>query len=131
MVEERHGWIIAFLLSAPLFFAAHLSHAYASLAFAPFFLAHCAILTLLVYFTRSILPSIVIHAVSDFIVLPIQYGLIGQRLPVSVAPYVVVAILCALAAVPAFRQLAHAVHRSSAHRPASGTDYRMGLAVLC
>ena len=83
LIEERHGWIIAFLLSALLFFAAHLSHAYASLAFVPFFLAHCAILTLLVYFTRSILPSIVVHAVSDFIVLPIQYGLIGQRLPMS------------------------------------------------
>ena len=39
LIEERHGWLIAFLLSALLFFATHLSHAYASLNFLPFFSA--------------------------------------------------------------------------------------------
>lgn len=119
LIEDRHGWLIAFLLSALLFFAAHLSHTYASLAFLPFFLFHCAVLTLLVYFTRSILPSIVIHASSDLIVLPIQYGLIGQGLPMSARPYVIAAILFALAAVPAFRQLARAVGVSTSRRVAS------------
>jgi membrane protease YdiL (CAAX protease family) len=109
LVVERCGWVIAFLLSALLFFVTHLSHAYASLALLPFFFCHCAVLTLLVYFTQSILPSVVIHAASDVIVLPIQYGLIGQQLPSSATPYVVGAVLCAVAAVPAFRQLARSV----------------------
>jgi membrane protease YdiL (CAAX protease family) len=128
LIEERHGWVIAFFISALLFFAAHLfaahlSHAYASLAFLPFFFAHCAILTLLVYFTQSILPSIVIHTASDFIVLPIQYGLIGEQLRPPPHPiYVVVAILCTLAAFPAFRQLAGAFDTSSIHRPATDAN---------
>jgi membrane protease YdiL (CAAX protease family) len=122
LIEERYGWLIAFLLSALLFFATHLSHAYASLNFLPFFLSHCAVLTLLVYFTRSIRPSIVIHAASDLIMLPMQYGLVGQRLPISTGPYVIVAILCALAAVPAFRKLAQAVDLCTDHRLASGGD---------
>ena len=105
-VQARHGWTIAFLFSSTLFLAAHLTHAYSSLAFAPFFLAHCLVLTLLVYCTRSILPSIVIHAVSDFIVLPIQYGFIGRQLPDAAAPYAVVSLFCALAAAAAFWQTA-------------------------
>ena len=48
-----------------LFYLAHLSHAYATLAFVPFFLAHGLTMGLLVFYTRSIVPGIVLHAVSD------------------------------------------------------------------
>ena len=47
-----------------------------TLAFLPFFLAHGLTMGLLVFYTRSIMPGIVLHAVSDFIVLPMQYGVI-------------------------------------------------------
>jgi len=59
-----------------LFYVAHLSHAYATLAFVPFFLAHGLVFGLLVAYTRSIVPGIVLHGVSDFVVLPMQYGVI-------------------------------------------------------
>jgi membrane protease YdiL (CAAX protease family) len=120
-IEEQFGWTTAFVVSAPLFFAAHLTHAYASIAFAPFFLAHCAVLTLLVYFTRSVLPSIVIHTISDFIVLPIQYGVIGQQLPASATSYAAAAFVLALASVPAFACLARA-GRLTASAPAESTE---------
>ena len=72
---------------------------------------------LLVYLTRSILPSVVLHSVADLITIPIQYGLIGH---VSVVPvwesgidsafvtYLVLIVVFGLLAVPAFRRLATA-----------------------
>jgi hypothetical protein len=70
---------------------------------------------LLVYCTRSILPSIVLHAVADAIIIPVQYGLIGnppnglvwetgidRGFVLALAAF----LLCGLAAVPAFRRLA-------------------------
>src|SRR5260370_7502113 len=66
-----------------MFFLTHLGHAYFTLAFLPFFLAMSTVHALLVYFTKSILPSVVLHATADFVVIPVQYGLIGN---LSVAP---------------------------------------------
>ena len=78
-IERRHGWIVAILVTGLVFFADHhFSHAYATLAFLPFFMAVSTLHGLLVYLTRSILPSVVLHAVADFIVLPIQYGVFGN-----------------------------------------------------
>ena len=82
-IQRRHGWIIAILISGVMFFVSHLNHAYVTLAFLPFFLVVSSIHGLLVYLTRSILPSVVLHSVADLITIPIQYGLIGH---VSVVP---------------------------------------------
>jgi membrane protease YdiL (CAAX protease family) len=121
-VERRHGWIVAILLSGVMFFVSHLGHAYVTLAFLPFFLAVSSLHGFLVYLTRSILPSVVLHAVADMIVIPIQYGLIGH---LSVSPvwrtgmdsafitYIVLIGVFGILAVPAFRHLATV---TNAHR---------------
>jgi membrane protease YdiL (CAAX protease family) len=115
MIAPRHGWGVAVLISGLMFFVAHLNHAYVTLAHLPFFLAVSALHGLLVYTTRSILPSIVLHAVADFLFIPVQYGLIGN-IPVSPvwrtgvdAAFVTclaIVLVFGLAAVPAFRRLA-------------------------
>jgi len=114
-VQRRHGWIVAILISGVMFFVSHLGHAYVTLAFLPFFLIVSSLHGFLVYLTRSILPSVVLHAVADMIVIPIQYGVIGH---LSVSPVwktgmdsafitsVVVIVIFGILAVPAFRRLA-------------------------
>jgi membrane protease YdiL (CAAX protease family) len=114
-VQRRHGWIVAVLISGVMFFVSHLGHAYVTFAFLPFFLAVSSLHGFLVYLTRSILPSVVLHAVADMIVIPIQYGVIGH---LSVSPvwktgidsafiaYVVIIVTFGILAVPAFRHLA-------------------------
>jgi membrane protease YdiL (CAAX protease family) len=115
-IERRHGWAPAILVVGLVFFLDHhLSHAYATFAFLPFFLAVSAVHGLLVYCTRSILPSIVLHAVADALIIPVQFGLIGnppnglvwktgldRGFVIALAGF----LLCGLAAVPAFRRLA-------------------------
>ena len=115
-IERRHGWAPAILIVGLIFFLDHhLSHAYATFAFLPFFLAVSTVHGLLVYCTRSILPSIVLHAVADAIIIPVQYGLIGnppnglvwetgidRGFVLALAAF----LLSGLAAVPAFRRLA-------------------------
>jgi hypothetical protein len=91
-----------------LFYIAHLSHAYATLAFVPFFLAHGLVLGLLVYFTRSIVPGMVLHAVSDFIVLPMQYRVIPSAGEWAFVWQGWLSLLAAAATIPAFQQLARA-----------------------
>ncbi|HSP07759.1 MAG TPA: type II CAAX endopeptidase family protein [Acidobacteriota bacterium] len=82
-IQRRHGWPVAILVTGTVFFLDHhFSHAYATFAFLPFFLAVSTLHGILVYTTLSILPSIVLHTVADFIVIPIQYGIIGSP-PVS------------------------------------------------
>jgi membrane protease YdiL (CAAX protease family) len=79
LIERRHGWIVGVLLTGlAFFFDHHFSHAYATFAFLPFFLAISCLHGLLVYQTRSILPSVLLHTVGDFLVIPIQYGMIGH-----------------------------------------------------
>ncbi len=91
-----------------VFYVAHLSHAYATLAFVPFFLAHGLILGLLVFYTRSIVPGIVLHAVSDLIVLPMQYGVIPSAGQWAFVWQGWLSLSAGAAAIPAFRQLAKA-----------------------
>jgi membrane protease YdiL (CAAX protease family) len=115
-IERRHGWTVAILVTGFAFFFDHyLSHAYATFAFLPFFLAVSTLHGLLVYATRSILPSVVLHTVADLIVIPIQYGLVGNPSVASVWTVgtdlsfwilVAMAVIFGLAAVPAFRKLA-------------------------
>lgn len=83
-VQRRHGWTVAILISGFMFFLDHhFSHSYATFAFLPFFLAISALHGLLVKCSGSIRPSAVLHAVADFVVIPILYGLVGSF---SVAP---------------------------------------------
>jgi membrane protease YdiL (CAAX protease family) len=131
-IQRRHGWIAATAITGFMFFMAHhLSHAYATFAFLPFFLAVSALHALLVYFTRSIRPSIILHAAFDFVVIPVQYGLIGTVPSSSVLKTgvdssflveVALVLVFGIAAVQAFRKLAVVTR----HLPAAGQDESVG-----
>lgn len=116
LLERRHGWAVAILATGFVFFLDHhLSHAYATWAFLPFFMLVSALHGLLVYYTRSILPSVLLHASADFLVIPVQYGLVGH---LDFTPawktgvdgmflgVVALVLLSGAASVPAFRRLA-------------------------
>jgi len=105
-VQRHYGWAVGIALVTVLFYLAHLSHAYATLAFVPFFLAHGLALGLLVFYTRSIVPGIVLHALSDFIVLPMQYGVIPSAGQWAFVWQGWLSLLAGAASIPAFRQLA-------------------------
>lgn len=107
-IQRWLGWSVGISLVTILFYFAHLSHAYATLAFVPFFLAHGLVFGLLVLYTRSIVPGIVLHAVSDFIVLPMQYGVIPSAGELAFVWQGWLSLLAGAAAIPAFRQLAKA-----------------------
>jgi membrane protease YdiL (CAAX protease family) len=77
-IQRRHGWTIAILISGIMFFLDHhLSHAYATFVFLPFFLAISVVHGLLVKYSGSIRPSVLLHALADFIVIPVSYSLVG------------------------------------------------------
>lgn len=111
-VERRHGWIVGVLFTGFIFFLDHhFSHAYATYAFLPFFMLVSALHGLLVYFTRSIL----LHALADFLVIPLQYGLIGHLdfSPVwktGIDPVflgiIALVVVSGAASIPAFMRLA-------------------------
>lgn len=107
-IQRRFGWSVGIGLVTILFYVAHLSHAYATLAFLPFFLAHGLVFGLLVLYTRSIVPGIVLHAVSDLIVLPMQYRVIPSAGEWAFVSQGWLSLLAGAAAVLAFRQLAKA-----------------------
>lgn len=114
-IQRRHGWIAAAAITGFVFFLDHyFSHAYATPAFLPFFMAVSAVHALLVYMTGSIRPSIVLHAAFDFAVIPVQYGLIGTLptspvlktgVDASFLVEVAMIVVFGLAAIPAFRKL--------------------------
>lgn len=105
-IQHRFGWPVGISLVTILFYVAHLSHAYATLAFMPFFLAHGLVFGLLVFCTRSIVPGVVLHAVSDFIVLPMQDGVIPSAGQWGFVWQGWLSLLAGAAAIPAFLQLA-------------------------
>lgn len=111
-IERRHGWAVAILLVAGLFYVAHLSHAYATIAFLPFFAAYSILHCALVCLTRSILPSVVLHALGDLVILPIQYGVVELPLGTSYQPYLACVLLFGLAAAPAFQRLVRLTARA-------------------
>ena len=78
-------------------------------AFVPFFLAHGLILGRLVFYTRSIVPGIILHAASDGIVLPMQYGVIPSAGDWAFVWQGWLLLLAGTAAIPAFRALAKAM----------------------
>jgi membrane protease YdiL (CAAX protease family) len=105
-IQRRFGWAVGIIVVTILFYVAHLSHAYATMAFVPFFLAHGLVLGLLVFYTRSILPGVVLHAVSDLLVLPMQYGVIPSAGEWGFVWQGWLSLLAGAAAIPAFGQLA-------------------------
>ncbi|MCI4568791.1 CPBP family intramembrane glutamic endopeptidase [Lysobacter sp. CFH 32150] len=105
LLQTRYGWVIGILVVAVLFYLVHRTHAYATWAFVPFFMAYSSVHGLLVYLTRSIRPSVLLHAVGDFCILPIQYGVIASPLGTSVGLHVVAVSFLAAVAAFAFRQL--------------------------
>ncbi len=105
-IERRLGWGAAIGITALLFYIAHLNHAYATLAFLPFFALYGLLQGMLVFFTRSILPSVVLHTTGDLIVLPMQYGIVPSPLGADLTPAWLVVAICAGAALAAFRGLA-------------------------
>jgi membrane protease YdiL (CAAX protease family) len=127
-IQRRHGWPIAILVTGLVFFADHhFGHAYATYAFLPFFLAVSTLHGLLVYFTRSILPSVVLHTLADAIVIPIQYGIVGNPSVASIWKYgvdssflmlVAVMIIFALLSIPAFVKLDRIHSRQGLHHRA-------------
>jgi membrane protease YdiL (CAAX protease family) len=104
-IQRRHGWLVGIALVAILFYIAHLSHAYATVTFVPFFAAYSIVHGALVFLARSILPSVVLHAIGDFCILPMQYGVIDLPLGTSFEPYLACALVFGLAAIPAFWRL--------------------------
>jgi membrane protease YdiL (CAAX protease family) len=114
-VQRRHGWTIAILISGIMFFLDHhLSHAYATLVFLPFFLAISVVHGLLVKYSGSIRPSVLLHAVADFVVIPVSYGLVGTFSVESLSVtgiddrfkiWVCVMVICFAAFVPALKTL--------------------------
>ena len=105
-IQHRFGWTVGIGVVTLLFYVAHLSHAYATIAFVPFFFAHGLVFGLLVHYTRSIVPGIILHAVSDFVVLPMQYGAIPSAGQWAFVSQGWLSLLAGAAAIPAYRQLA-------------------------
>jgi len=114
-IQRRHGWTIAILISGIMFFLDHhLSHAYATFIFLPFFLAISVVHGLLVKYSGSIRPSVLLHALADFIVIPVSYGLVGTFSVESVSVtginrefviWIAVMVICLGAFVPALKIL--------------------------
>jgi membrane protease YdiL (CAAX protease family) len=102
IVERRHGWLVAIVAAALLFWIVHLSHAYATPAFIPFFAAYSVLHGTLVWATRSIVPSVVLHAIGDFTILPMQYGVIRDPLGSSVPAHVALVATCGVATLLLF-----------------------------
>lgn len=114
-IQRQHGWAVATIITGTIFFLDHhLSHAYATFAFLPFFLAVSTVHALLVYCTGSIRPSMVLHAVFDFLVIPIQYGLVAAiprssvfktGIDGSFLMEIAIVMMFGVAAIPAFQKL--------------------------
>ena len=115
-IADRHGWVAATLVTGFVFFLDHhWSHAYATFAFLPFFMIVSAVHARLVYLTGSIVPSIVLHSVFDFLVIPVQFGLVGgipmtsvwaTGVDISFLLELAVCLAFGAAAVPVFTRLA-------------------------
>jgi membrane protease YdiL (CAAX protease family) len=114
-IQRRHGWTIAILISGIMFFLDHhLSHAYATFVFLPCFLAISVVHGLLVKYSGSIRPSVLLHALADFIVIPVSYGLVGTFSVESVSItgidrhfiiWVAAMVICFAVFVPALKVL--------------------------
>lgn len=111
IVERRHGWLVAIASVAVFFYVVHLTHAYATLAFVPFFMAYSILHGALVYLTRSIVPNVLLHFAGDFVILPIQYGVIRNPLGTSVPVHAMTVLCFGAASALAFWRLARVTRR--------------------
>ncbi|HEX9652674.1 MAG TPA: type II CAAX endopeptidase family protein [bacterium] len=105
-IQRRHGWIAGIVIVGLMFFVAHLGHAYATIAFLPFFLMYSLLHGYLVYLTRSILSSIVLHTAADLMVLPMQFGVIKDAGDFDFVSQGWLTLVFAIAALAAFHRLA-------------------------
>ena len=64
-IEQRHGPILAIIITGIVFGLMHYSHHETTLALMPFYFFVAAIYGMLAYITNSILPGIILHAVGD------------------------------------------------------------------
>jgi hypothetical protein len=64
-VEERHGPIVAILITGITFGLMHFSHPETTLALMPFYFFAATVYGMLAYLTNSILPGMVLHAVGN------------------------------------------------------------------
>jgi membrane protease YdiL (CAAX protease family) len=64
-IEERHGPVVAILITGIMFGLLHFSHAETTLALMPFYFFVAAVYGMLAYITNSILPGMVLHAAGD------------------------------------------------------------------
>jgi membrane protease YdiL (CAAX protease family) len=124
-IQRCHGWVVAISLTGFMFFLDHhLSHTYATFAVLPFFLAISVVHGLLVKYSGSIRPSVVLHRIADFLVIPIMYGLVGSFsvTPISQTGFdaqlgicISLTLFLALVAVLPFKRLAIISSRSKIH----------------
>jgi membrane protease YdiL (CAAX protease family) len=103
--QRRWGWSVGIAAVSLLFYLSHLGHAYATLAFLPFFLAHGLVFGLLVRATGSIVPGVVLHALSDLVVLPMQYGALPSAGRWDLVGDGWLSLIAGAAAVVGFRRL--------------------------
>jgi len=64
-IERAYGPVIAILVTGSLFGFAHFTHPEVGLVLLPYYLVVSAVYGALAYFTKSILPSMLLHAVGD------------------------------------------------------------------
>ena len=61
-IEQRHGPVVAILITGVVFGLIHFTHAEVGLTLLPFYMAVAAVYGSLAYFTDSTLPSMMLHA---------------------------------------------------------------------
>jgi membrane protease YdiL (CAAX protease family) len=110
MIQKRHGWILGILITVIMFWISHLSHTYAVPAFIPFFILYSVLHGLMVYYTKSIFPSIIIHFLSDVIILPMQYGVIPDLGKYDFVKYGWLSLTAFIISLPIFFKL-HKINR--------------------
>jgi len=64
-VEERHGPLVAILITGIIFGLMHFTHAETTLALMPFYFFAATVYGMLAYLTNSILPGMVLHAAGN------------------------------------------------------------------
>ena len=67
-IEQRHGPVIAILVTGIMFGLMHFSHPETTFALMPFYILVAAIYGMLAYLTNSILPGMVLHTVGNIFV---------------------------------------------------------------